>query len=123
MKLVGEHNRSHEGELRKTAVVHWSQQRAWPGDEVTLSVRTEQVPDGAALKLAIRPAGADQDLDTVSGQSISAGKLDYKYTIQWQNKPVADHREFVAVATIDTRLLSPPSAALRVDLEPPCLSA
>jgi hypothetical protein len=123
MKLDGEHNKTHEVRIQKVAQVHWSQQRAWHGDEVTLSVRTEMVKDGAGATLKIQAPDADKDLDTVSGQSINNGKLDHKYKIEWKEKPYEAKRDFVCVAQIDKKLLSPPSPPLRVDLEPPLLSA
>ena len=125
MRLERDHDKQHEGRIQRAVVVHWSQQRAWHGDEVTLSVRSELVSDGAAAELKIRAVGggAAADLDTVSGKSIRGGQLDHKYKIAWKDKRYEDKREFICVAAIDTKLVSPSSPILRVDLEPPLLSA
>jgi hypothetical protein len=122
--LQGEHNRSHPGELTVAIQARWSRQRCWPGEELTLSVRTSRVKDGAQIELAIVPAGDDRNpLDTVSGQTVKDSKLDHKYPIDWKQKPLGENRKFVISPTLEKKLKGDPSPALYVDLEPPIFSA
>lgn len=119
----GPHDATNLGQVPKVAQVFWSKKRAYHGEEVKLSVRTENVPDGAAVELRIRPSAGGDVIEAVSGLSIKKSKLDHTYKIDWKAKAVpAGAREFVFQAAID-KLVSGPSPVLLVDLAPPEVSA
>jgi hypothetical protein len=122
--LQGDHNKSHPGSLTSLVQVHWSRQRCWAGEEVTISVRASRVKDNAPVEMAILPEGNNQSpVDTVQGKTVSNSKLDHPYPMEWKEKPFGDSRKFVIQATVETKLKAPISPALYVDLEPPIFSA
>lgn len=121
MTFTGPHDATNPGKVAKVAQVFWSRKRCYHGEEVTLSVRTENVPDGAAVELTISAKDGGK-VDTVGGLQIKKSALDHKYKIDWKDKASPDAREFVFKARVD-KLLSGDSPALLVDLGPPGMSA
>jgi hypothetical protein len=122
-KFVGPHNAPNPGKIAKVGLVFWSKKRAFHGEDVTLSVRTENVPDGTAVELTIVPVGGGEVVDTIKGLSIKTSQLDHKYTIAWKGKPLPKNgRGFVFKAVIG-KLKSGESSVLLVDVEPPMFSA
>ncbi len=120
----GEHEQSHERQIMRVVRVFWSVDRAWHGDEVTLSVRTENVADGTTCELRIVPRSKPEaPVDKVTGVSITGSKLDHKYTIDWKTKPVPKGAsEFVFKAKVGPKLESELSDVLVVELSPPAFS-
>lgn len=123
-KFEGPHNVPNPGKLPKVAQLFWSKKRSWHGEEVTLSVRTENVPDGTAVTLTIFPRGSAAVIDTKAGLSVKTSAVDHKYKIEWKDKPLPKPpgREFIFRAEIG-KLKSGDSPILLVDLEPPMFSA
>jgi hypothetical protein len=121
MTFTGPHDATNPGKVPKVAQVFWSRKRCYHGEEVTLSLRTENVPDGTAVELTI--SGKDGGtVDTVGGLQIAKSAVDHKYKIDWKNKALPDTREFVFKAKVD-KLLSGDSPVLFLDLGPPGMSA
>lgn len=112
----------HQGQVVARVQVAWSARRAWPGDEVTIKVRTEQIKDGDAVKLTISALDGGAEVDSVADLAIDGAKLDHVYKIDWKGKPYGDKREFVVKAKISDRLESEASRPLYVELDPPVLS-
>jgi hypothetical protein len=122
-EFSGPHDATNLGTVPKVAQVFWSQKRRYHGDEVTLSVRTQNVPNGAAVELRISPRNGGAVIDTITGATITNSKLDHTYTIDWKTKPIpASAREFVFQAVIG-KIISSASPILFVDLAPPEPSA
>ena len=122
-KFAGPHNVPNKGKIAKVATLFWTKKRAWHGDEVVLSVFTENVPDGSATELQIFAKGGKDLIDTVKGLKITASVLAHKYKIDWKGKLPAKHgQEYVFKAVIG-KLTSGESPVLLVDTEPPVLSA
>lgn len=121
MTFTGPQDATNPGKVPKVAQVFWSRKRCYHGEEVTLSVRTENVPDGASVEL-ILSADNGGEIDKITGLTLSKGKVDHKYKIDWKGKVPAKAREFVFKARVD-KLTSGDSPVLLVDLGPPEMSA
>jgi hypothetical protein len=122
-EFKGDHNTSHPGSVRTRVQAAWSQRRAWPGDEITMSLRTELVKDNATADIQVLDESGQKVIDAVRGKKISEAKLDHPYQLEWKDKPYEDARKFVLKATIEAKLDSNPSPPMLVDLEPPVFSA
>ena len=122
-KFVGPHNAPNPGKIAKVGKVFWSKKRAYHGEDVTLSVRTENVPDGAAVELIITPTGGGDVVDTIKGLSIKTSQLDHKYTIKWKDKPLPKTGHGFVFRAVIGKLKSDESSVLLVDVEPPVFSA
>jgi hypothetical protein len=121
-KFVGPHDAPNKGKVAKVASLFWSRKRCWHGEDVVLTVMTENVPDGSAAELSIEPKGGGAVIDTVKGLSIAGGKATKKYTLAWKDKPLPKGgREFVFKAVIG-KLTSGESPVLLIDLQPPVFS-
>jgi hypothetical protein len=122
-KFTGPHNTPNPGKIAKVGLVFWSKKRAYHGEDVTLSVRTENVPDGTAVEITITPTGGGAVVDTVKGLSIKASQVDHKYTIKWKDKPLPKGGHGFVFRAVIGKLKSGESSVLLVDVEPPWFSA
>jgi len=118
-KFSGPHDNTTLGKVPRVAQVFWSQKRRYHGDKVTLSVRTQNVPDGAAVELRILPKGGGAVIDTITGDTLTGSQVNHVYTIDWKTKTIPDGaREFVFQAVIG-KVVSSASPTLFVDLALP----
>jgi hypothetical protein len=120
--FTGPNDKTNPGKVPKVGRVFWSKLRAYHGEEVTLSVRTENVADGTAAELQISPKSGGAVLDTVTGLSVKKGKIDHKYKIDWKAKAFPPGLRECVFRAVLGQLTSDPSPALYVDLEPPLFS-
>ncbi|AUX43477.1 uncharacterized protein SOCE26_049260 [Sorangium cellulosum] len=119
MTFKGPHDTTNLGTVPKVAQVFWSRKRCYHGEEVQLSVRTENVPDNAAVELRISTRDGGIAIDTITGVAIKASKLDHKVAIDLKDKGLpAGTGELVFQAAVG-KLVSGPSPVLLVDLAPP----
>jgi len=121
--LQGVNSRIHYGGLRRGAYLVWDRERCWHGEKVGVCIRTEKVDSGAKVDIDIAPEGPGDPVDTLRGKSLTDGKIDQVYTVDWKGKPLGKTREFVLKATIDGKLKEGPSNPLYVELDPPVFSA
>lgn len=117
------HDNKIEGKVTPAVIVEWSKRRAWHGDTVSIAVRSWQVPDGTAVTVKIL-ATDNSVIDTVTGLSLTGGKADKDYPIQWKGKTVSEDKHAFALQAFidDPKLESKPSPVLLIDLQPPVLS-
>ena len=122
-KFAGPHNVPNKGKIAKIAHLFWTKKRAYHGEEVGVTVFTENIPDGTAMEIQILPKGSATVIDTIKGLSINVSQSLTKYVINWKDKlPAKPGQEFVFKAVIG-KLVSGESPVLLVDVEPPVLSA
>ena len=105
--------------------VNWAKQRCWHGESVTIQVRASYVLPNALVDLAIFAQGNLVAVDTVAGQALANGELNYVYLLNWKTKVVPPNSSlFEVVATLqDPVVASARSAPLHVDLVVPVFSA
>ncbi len=122
-KHSGQTDVPNPGKIAKLGKGFWSKKRAYHGEDVTLSVRTENVPDGTAVEIIITPTGGGEVVDTIKGLSIKASQVDHKYTIKWKDKPLPKTGHGFVFRAVIGKLKSSESSVLLVDVEPPVFSA
>ncbi|MEP7123553.1 MAG: hypothetical protein ABJE95_21675 [Byssovorax sp.] len=121
--FLGPHNVPNKGKIPKVTLLFRSRSRCWHGDQISLMVVTENVPDGTAVEITILPKGGGAVIDTVSGLSIKNHLVAHVYKIDWKGKPLPKTgHEFVFKAVIG-KLKSDESPSFLVDITPPLLSA
>jgi hypothetical protein len=119
--ITGQHDELHSGAITRVVRVFWSRQRAWHGETVKACVRTELVPDGAAVEIRVLSNGNHTELAKLDG-TLEKGKLDADWVVDLAGKPLPrGETRFVLEAKIG-KLESVPSAPLVVDLAAPVFS-
>ena len=119
MKIVGPHNKTHDGAVNLATLVEWSCRRSWHGDKVKVFLHAELTKADPAADIQVHLKGEDTTLDSISGKSLSAYAAGCEYEIKWKGKAYGKCREFELKAKVDEKLESAASPPLYVDLDDP----
>lgn len=123
MKVGGSTDQDHLGQIAITLSASWSRARAYHGDQVTVSVASENIQDGKAVTVEVLPEGGGPPIDTVDAGTLDGGRAAVAYTIAWKDKPIPPGTLLFVLRATANNAVSPLSPPLWVDREEPIFSA